>query len=215
MNMGKLMAAVGYIRVSSLSQGENDGPKRQRDQILGYAEANGFEVTEFYEDLISGTKEDRPALGRMLYDLEQTNVPVVIVESLSRMARDLLVQEVIIKDLKELDVSLVSVQEGVDLGSDDPNRTLVRQLMGAIAEFDRAMTVWKLRAARDRKSAELGRRIEGRKPIYPEFLREFIWKARLNGHTYSSIADQINGWGIQTTQGREFSPQLIRTIISC
>jgi DNA invertase Pin-like site-specific DNA recombinase len=213
MSMKGELAAYGYIRVSSLSQGDADGPKRQRDEILGYAEANGFEVTEFYEDLISGTKESRPALGRMLYDLEQTNVPVVIVESLSRMARDLLVQEVIIKDLKELEVSLVSVQDGVDLDSDDPNRTLVRQLMGAIAEFDRAMTVWKLKAARDRKSAELGRRIEGRKPIYPDFLRDYIWKMRLSGHTYARIADQINGWNMKTTTGGCFYPALIRQIL--
>jgi hypothetical protein len=39
----------------------------------------------------------------------------------------------------------------------------VRQVLGAIAEFDKAMTVAKLKGARDRKSAEAGRRIEGRK----------------------------------------------------
>jgi DNA invertase Pin-like site-specific DNA recombinase len=211
--MGELMAAVGYIRVSSLSQGDADGPKRQRDEILRYAETNGFQVTEFYKDLISGTKESRPALGQMLFDLEQSNVSVVIVESLSRMARDLLVQEVIIKDLKELDVSLVSVQEGVDLGSGDPNRTLIRQIMGAIAQFDRVMTVAKLKAARDRKSAELGKRVEGRKPIYPDWLRTFIWKQRLAGHSYGYISDQINMLGMKTTTGGSFYPALLRQLI--
>ena len=50
----------------------------------------------------------------------------------------------------------------MQLVDDTPTARLVRQVLGAIAEFDKAMTVAKLKGARDRKSAEAGRRIEGR-----------------------------------------------------
>ena len=54
---------------------------------------------------------------------------------------------------------------GADLSSaaDDPTRTLIRQVLSAVAQFDKSMTVLKLRAARERLRRK-GRRVEGRKP---------------------------------------------------
>jgi DNA invertase Pin-like site-specific DNA recombinase len=89
-------------------------------------------------------------------------VRTIIVETANRFARDLMVQEVGYAHLREQGIDLVadSPQSFVD---DTPTARLVRQVLGAIAEFDKAMTVAKLKGARDRKSAEAGRRIEGRK----------------------------------------------------
>ena len=78
-----------------------------------------------------------------------------------------MVQETILADLKKYGFELVSVMEP-DLCQGDPTRTLMRQLMGAVAQYEKAMIVLKLRGARERKKARTGR-CEGRKPFghYP------------------------------------------------
>ena len=63
-----------------------------------------------------------------------------------------MIQEHIIQDLQRRGIALVSVAEP-DLCSDDPTRKLMRQIMGAIAEYDKTMTVLKLRGARQSDAA--------------------------------------------------------------
>jgi DNA invertase Pin-like site-specific DNA recombinase len=205
----------GYLRVSSTGQGDGTGLDRQREAIQRYADANSLTILRFYSDQISGTTEERPALGQLLLDLEGNGAGTVIVEKLDRLARDLLVSELIIRDFRQLGVRLVSTQEGDELDSNDPSRKLVRQVIGAIAEYDKQMVVLRLKAARDRLSQKKGKRIEGSHKVYPSFLREYIWNCRLKGQTYSSIAQTINSWGLRNSQGGSFSPQLVRTILSC
>ena len=87
----------------------------------------------------------------------------MLVERLDRLARDLIIPETIISDLRKGGFTLISVAEP-DLCSDDPSRKLVRQVFGAIAEYERSMIVLKLRGARQRVRAKRGR-CEGRKPF--------------------------------------------------
>ena len=84
--------------------------------------------------------------------------------ALARLARDLMVQETILDDMNKNDVSIISVTDD-DLLENDPTRKLVRQVLGAIAEYDKVMTVQKLRAARNRKKA-LTWKCEGRKSYH-------------------------------------------------
>ena len=90
-----------------------------------------------------------------------------LLEKLDRLARDLMIQETIIGDLRKYGFELVSVAEP-DLCRDDPTRKLMRQIFGAISEYEKTMIVIKLRGARQRKKARTGRG-EGRKPYghYP------------------------------------------------
>ena len=88
---------------------------------------------------------------------------LVLVEKLDRLARDLMVQETIIGDLRKNGFDLISVMEP-DLLQDDPSRKLMRQIFGAIAEYEKTMIVLKLRGARVRARAKQGR-CEGRKPF--------------------------------------------------
>src|SRR5207249_10420907 len=84
------------------------------------------------------------------------------IEKLDRLARDVVVQETIIADMQRKRFEIRSVTEP-DLCSDDPTRTLLRQMMGAFAEYERKMIVLKLRGARQRKRQQSGS-CEGRKP---------------------------------------------------
>ncbi len=91
-----------------------------------------MEVVKIFKDDISGTKEDRPALADLMFDLEENGhgVKTVIIEMVNRLARDLMVQEFIIKDFQKHGFHLISATEDVDLLSEDPTRKLVRQVLG-------------------------------------------------------------------------------------
>src|SRR5258706_15942178 len=97
--------------------------------------------------------------------LHSNGVRAVLIERLDRLARDLMVQEATIAELQH-GFTLISVAEP-DLMATDPTRILMRQLMGAVAQYDKSQIVLKLRGARMRKRAKEGR-CEGRKP-YGEF----------------------------------------------
>lgn len=203
--------AYAYIRVSGQGQVSGDGLERQERAIKRYAEANGFEVVKFFRDEgVSGTVEDRPALASLLVDLEENGhgVKAVIIEKLDRLARDLMVQEAIIRDLQKRGFQLVSVAEGADLCSDDPTRRLIRQIFGALAEYDKSMLVMKLRVARERKKAREGR-CEGRKPYGATPDEQAILRRmrafRRHGCTYQQIADRLNREGIPTKDGGQWS----------
>lgn len=132
--------AFSYLRVSGKGQLDGDGFARQNKAIADYALANGISVIETFEELgVSGTKEldDRPALQDLLAALKEGDAKVVIIERLDRLARDLMVQETILSDLMRQGFEVISVCEP-DLCSTDPSRVLVRQIFGAIAQYDRA-----------------------------------------------------------------------------
>jgi hypothetical protein len=90
---------------------------------------------------------------------------MVLVESSDRLARDLIVAEVVIREFQKVDVRVVAASGGIDLtAGDDSNPTakLVRQILAAVSEFDRCVISLKLRAAKDRMKAR-GEKAEGRK----------------------------------------------------
>src|SRR5688572_22708964 len=158
--------AVSYVRVSGRGQVDGDGPERQRNGIARYAKGAGLTLLEEFSDLgVSGTAElaDRPGLAALIDRLESNGVRTVIVERADRLARDLMVQEVILGQFAKLGARIVTA-DGVDLtSSNDPTRRLIRQVLGAVAEFEKNVLVLKLRAARERKRAR-GERVEGVKP---------------------------------------------------
>src|SRR5262245_20588597 len=130
--------AVSYVRVSGKGQADGDGPERQRQIIQGFAKSSGLAIVEEYSDLgVSGTRElsDRPGLARLLDRIQSNGVRTVIVERADRVARDLMVQEVIVGQFAKLGARILTA-DGVDLtSSDDPTRRLIRQVLGAVAEF--------------------------------------------------------------------------------
>ena len=97
---------------------------------------------------MTGSKEtmDRPAWVAMMAALHSNGVKTIIIEKLDRLARDLMVQEACIADLRKNGFILVSVMEP-DLMATDATRVLMRQLLGAVAQYEKTQIVIKLRAA--------------------------------------------------------------------
>jgi DNA invertase Pin-like site-specific DNA recombinase len=86
------------------------------------------------------------------------------VESPDRFARDLAVQLAGHDMLKSLGISIIPASAPDFFTEDTPTAVLVRQVLGAIAQFEKASSVAKLAAARKRKRESVGR-CEGRKPL--------------------------------------------------
>ncbi len=216
------MKAFGYIRVSGEGQIDGDGFIRQEKAIRDYAGKNGIAIERiFKEEGVSGTKESRRALAEMMVSLELNGhgIKTVIIEKLDRLARDLLIQEGIIRDLKSKGIDLISVMEGPDLMSDDPSRKLIRQMFGAISEYDKSMIVLKLRAARDRIRVREGK-CEGRKSyaeVSPALLKEIKRLRRpygpRKGMPFKAIAEHFNETGIKTRTGRPWTAQNVQMAI--
>lgn len=213
------MKAFAYLRVSGMQQCEGDGFPRQRDAIQNYAAAHDITIAEeFAETGVSGTKDIslRPALQRLYIALEETSVKTIVIEKLDRLARDLMVQETIIADLRKHGITLISVAEP-DLCSDDPGRILVRQIFGAVAQYERAVLVLRMKAAKDRIRKEKGR-CEGVKPFGdndPEkATREVMHLLRREGHTFQKIATILNHRGCPTRGGKPWKTGTVAKILS-
>jgi DNA invertase Pin-like site-specific DNA recombinase len=200
--------AFAYLRVSGKGQLRGDGFAHQQLAIETYARGNGITIVKtFREKAVPGATEldNRPALLELLEALAADGVKLVLIERLDRLARDLLVQETIIGDLLKRGFQLISVTEP-DLLENDPSRKLMRQVFGAIAEYDKAMTVSKLRGARERIRAR-GARCEGQRPWGhydgEKAILERMRELRSQGLTYRSIAEQMNVEGLPTrSRGR-------------
>src|SRR5262245_27967707 len=111
--------AVIYIRVSGKGQVDGDGPERQRQAVSRYAKSAGIQLLDEFSDLgVSGTRElaDRPGLAALLDRLESNGVRTVVVERADRLARDLLVQEVIVAQFAKMGARILT-SDGIDLTS--------------------------------------------------------------------------------------------------
>jgi DNA invertase Pin-like site-specific DNA recombinase len=141
--------------------------KRQQVTVTAFANRHQFQlVDEFYDPAISGADaiEDRPGFAALLDRIENNGVRTVIVEDVSRFAREMKAHVLGIALLRERGVRLLSAVDGQNLTEDTDEMTEgMVTIMAVFAQIEKKRLVKKLKAARDRKSAQRGRRVEGRK----------------------------------------------------
>jgi DNA invertase Pin-like site-specific DNA recombinase len=211
--------AFAYLRVSGKGQVDGDGFTRQLQAIKVYAGAHGIRIVRAYrEEGVSGAKdlENRPAFVEMMTALHANGVKLVLVEKLDRLARDLMVQETIIGDLRKNGFELISVHEP-DLLQDDPTRKLMRQIFGAISEYEKTMIVLKLRGARARAKARRGR-CEGAKPFgyfdgEPDTIAR-MKALRASGMGFDRIAAALNAEGVKPRRGERWWGLTVNKILT-
>jgi DNA invertase Pin-like site-specific DNA recombinase len=212
------MHAFGYLRVSGRGQVDGDGFPRQLAAVQQYAATNGITIARVFEERgVSGAVDglDRPAFVELLAASRNAGVKLIVIEKLDRLARDLMIQERILADTKSRGIALVSVAEP-DLCSTDPTRTLLRQIVGAVAQYDKASIVSKLRSARQRQREQHGR-CEGAKPYgarpgEAEVL-ERISALHAAGARFLTIAELLNADGIRPRRGARWHPYSIERIV--
>lgn len=223
--MRGITLAFAYLRVSGKGQVQGDGFDRQRDAVHRFARLNSLEIIEeFLDEGVSGSKElaSRPGLARLLDRIESNGVKTILVERADRLARDLMVNEVIVHQFTRLGARVLT-SDGADLAADEnePTKTLIRQVLAAVSQFDKSVVVLKLRAARERVKRRSGR-CEGRKPFgfYPgeaatlERIKRLRRKPK-NARRLSllAIAGVLNAERIRTRTGRPWAPGTVYAIL--
>lgn len=209
-----VVKTVAYLRVSGSGQIAGDGFPRQFEAVEKFCAASGLTLGRvFREGGVSGTVEgmERPEFFEMVSSLEKGDA--IVVERVDRFARTLMVSEVMMAKCRELGIKVFAADRGcmVDMASDgaDPTVVLIRQVLAAVAEFDKSSLVRKLRAARDRKRAMTGR-CEGLAPYgatesQAQCLR-IVRDMRADGSSYARITKFLNQSGFQTRWGKPWTP---------
>ena len=213
--------AYAYLRVSGKDQVQGDGFTRQLTAIKAYAAAHDIRIVRvFREEGVCGANElaDRPALVELLEALatDGTRPKLILIEKLDRLARDLMVQENIIVDLRKRGFELLSAMEP-DLLQNDPTRVMMRQIFGSVAQYEKAMIVAKLKGARDRMKAKTGR-CEGRKPFghydgEAAILKRMV-ALRQTDMGYDRIAGVLNAEGLKPRTGARWWGRTVNNILA-
>lgn len=217
--------AVGYIRVSTNAQAEDDkfGISSQKEIIESYAKANDYELVKFYIDEgISGVKETRPELDKILYSTDDVEYSTVIVAKSDRVARDIKLYFYYLYTLEKKNIKLVSVSE--DFNDDMGLGNVYRSILLFVAEQERKNICARTSGGRNIKARSGGYAggsvpygyevVEGRlevneaeKPIV-----QLVFKELDIGLSYNKICKELSSLGYKTRKGGDFTSSNIQSI---
>ncbi len=149
-----------YARVSSVDQ----HPENQLLELRAYAKARGFEhVTEYVDHGISGAKDRRPALDRLMADVKARRVDLIAVTALDRLGRSVRHLLSCVETFRHVGAALVSLREGVSTERESPVADMVIHVFSAVAEVERRLLIERVRSGLKR-ARESGVRL-GRAPL--------------------------------------------------
>jgi DNA invertase Pin-like site-specific DNA recombinase len=140
------MRPAVYTRVSTAEQ----NPGLQRRELCDYANRQAWEITEVYEDTISGATSTRPALDRLLLDARARKFDCVLVWKLDRFGRNLLHCLACIQELEQLGIRFIAVTQGLDTDKTNPASRFLLHVLAAAAEFERSLILERTQAGRMR-----------------------------------------------------------------
>lgn len=219
--------ALSYLRVSSRGQVDGDGFPRQRATIAAFAAARGIDVLgEFRDEGVSGTLglADRPGLTSLLEATTADGIRTVLIERADRLARDLVESELLLRTFREQGIRVIEADGGNDLTSDNdasPTAVLIRQVLGAISQWEKSGLVAKLRAARDRVRQQRGR-CEGprafgeREEEAPRLQRilELAVDHDGNRRSLTELVAILNAEGVATRSGRPWARSTLQAVLA-
>ena len=223
------MQACSYLRCSGETQVKGDTWERQSAAIAKYAAANDIEIArEFRDEGVTGKMEleNREGLSACIHFVRENGISLVLVEDSTRLARDLIVAEVCIREFQRINVRVVAAAGGIDLteGSDaNPTAKLVRQILAAVSEFERCVITLKLKSAKARKkdpeSATYdpnwsdGRKPYGFRPGEADTLT-LMRSLRDGGRTFAQIVENLKGLGRMSRSGKAWTVGAIHRILT-
>jgi DNA invertase Pin-like site-specific DNA recombinase len=215
------------MRTSSATNvgADKDSDKRQRAAIQRFARSAGYTIADddwYYDAAVSGADpiEGRDGFAGLLERIESNGVRVVIVESADRFARQLMTQELGVALLRARGVTLLTASGDDMTASDDPTRTMLRQITGAFAEYEKARLVSKMREARER-SGRLGGRpaLADTNPDAAKLAKKLRRAAPSFGTapgkrmSLRDIADKLAEAGFKTSVGKPYSASMVKRLL--
>jgi len=180
-----------YARVST-SNGQQD-PEMQLRELREYAEHRGLIIIGEYVDRMSGSKDSRPALNLLMGDASRRKFDAVLVWKLDRFGRSLRHLVNAIAQLEALGVAFISFRDNLDLST--PSGRLMFQIIGAMAEFERALIQERVRAGLKNARAH-GKRL-GRPRTSVDGAQ--LAKLRASGASWRQISERM-GVGVGTVR---------------
>lgn len=227
--MNKPKYLVGYCRVSTDNQKEEGTIELQENSLKKYADKNGCELVKIFKDNgISGASEleNRPGLAELFSYIESNKeIEGVLIFKLDRLARDLYIQEHLIKKLEELNKKLISIKEP-HLDSNDPMRKAFRQFMGIVSELEKAFITMRLSSGRINKAQKggyaggatpLGYKTKNKKLVIDEeqadIVRMIFKMKRAKRMGLREIARELNKKGVPTARGGKWHAGTIKYIL--
>jgi len=166
--------AAIYARVSTTNCGQD--PSMQTRELEEYCQRRGWGIAGTYVDRgVSGAKDSRPALNRLMADASQRRFDAVLVWKFDRFARSVSHLLRALEIFHSLDIEFVSLSEQVDTST--PTGKMVFTVLGAVAELERSLIVERVKAGM-RNARAKGKRI-GRPPrtFLSSEMREAIARA--------------------------------------
>lgn len=223
------MKAAIYTRVSTEGQVDGTSLADQLALCRAYVDSRGWQLVETYSDQgLSGASAARPAWRAMLADAQAGRFDAVVVNDLSRFARNAALALTEIDRLAEIGVNLVSRKEGFDPST--PSGKLMLGVMASFNEFDRANIT--ARGAQ-------GQRAKARSGAWPGGAPMYGWRLEGSGHSARPVPDErerevlaliyqliavehasgyqaaatLNAKGITTRLGKRWRPGNLRKLV--
>jgi DNA invertase Pin-like site-specific DNA recombinase len=225
------MRLAAYLRVSTETQTEGLGLDVQETAIREWAAEHGHTIAGTYTDAgISGSNglDTRAALADALAALKTGEAEGLVIYRLDRLARDLILQEQLLADIRRGGWQAFSTSdaEAQYLTDDpaDPSRKMIRQVLGAVAEYERAMIALRLRGGRQRKASNGGfaggatpygfRSADGELVADPgeQVTLARIREMRATNKSYEQIAQILNADRIKSRRGGAWHRAVIARI---
>jgi DNA invertase Pin-like site-specific DNA recombinase len=226
------------VRVSGAGQVDKEGPDRQRQDIAAFCSRFGLNNVGEYFECVTGTADtlERPKFMQMVNEILRRRevasnlqpnqfpnvltISAIVIESCDRLARSVMVQEAAILQLRKAGIKLYICKNGtlLDYAADsgDPLLNMQRQMLGVLAEFEKANICSRLFRGRQNKRAKTGR-CEGRKPYGfragEELVRQDIELMRKGGSTFEDISSSLNANKKRTRYGKAWTPDNVRSIL--
>ena len=177
------MRAALYGRVSTSNNGQD--PAMQTRELGEFCERRGWTLVEYVDIGISGTKEKRPALDRLMADAHKRRFDVVVVWKFDRFARSVSHLLRALETFQALGIQFVSLSEQLDTST--PTGKMVFTVLGAVAELERSLIVERVKAGL-RNARAKGKRL-GRPKVFVD--RSRIAALRDQGLSWSKIGDTL------------------------
>jgi DNA invertase Pin-like site-specific DNA recombinase len=212
--------------VSTAEQVDGFGLQVQEKAIRAYCKAQGMTLVAILSDEgISGSNglDTRQGLAEALARIEAREASVLVVYRFDRLARDLILQETLIRRLAEHGADVVSVKEPAIEG-DEHTRVMVRQILGVVSQYERAVIRGRMAAGKAQKVATggygggrpgYGQKAENRRLVTnPDEVAivNAIMDGRRKEWSYRVIATNLEQQGMTTRCGGKWNPNQIRRI---
>lgn len=229
------MKLAAYLRVSTDAQAERGlGLDVQEQGIRAWAKREGHRIVLWARDEgLSGSNglDTRVGLLDAVGAIQDGTVRGIVVYRLDRLARDLVLQESLLAEVWKGGGRVFSTSPAEDGyldpngAEDDPSRALIRQILGAVNQYERAMIRLRLRAGRARKREQggyadgpppLGYRAEGGALVADESEQATVARIvalRASGASLRTICETLEAEGLRPKRGARWHPETVRAVL--